>query len=87
MKSSLYHEYLGKVVQVDNQKYRQTIYKYLTRNIDIDQIYLELENAFVATATTPLILVVSYEYCVTSLGNLKKNLSFERTHENTFLNF
>ena len=67
--SSLYHEYL---VQVDHQNYRQTLYKYLTRNIDINQIYLELENAFVTTATTPLILVVSDEYCVTSLGNIKK---------------
>jgi hypothetical protein len=71
MKSSLYHEYLGKFVQMDNQKYRQTIFKYKTRNIDIDQIYTELENAFVATSQSPLILVVSYEFRVFNEGSLK----------------
>jgi hypothetical protein len=73
MKSSLYHEYLGKFVQMDNQKYRQTIFKYISRNVEIDQIYTELENAFVTTSQSLLILVVGYEYRVTNQGKFNSN--------------
>ncbi len=72
MKSSLYHEYLGKFVQVDNQKYRQIIFKYLTRNVDIAQIYAALEDAFAATERSQLVLVVSYEYQATNPGKLSQ---------------